>query len=185
MTETRRVRMTKKMIKEALLELLENNVPGKITVTEICAAADVNRSTFYAYYEDVPKLLQEIENDILEQIPVSPNLPTSASNDVFLNMLTEFFEYVRQNERLFRLLMIQADSRDFNERLIQSVLEKYQNFLLKDTLLARYGYVYCINGVIGLLKEWIEGGFPIDSRKFSTIVLRMSIQANEIAYEPR
>ena len=46
MAENRRVKMTKKMMKDALLELLEKQPIEKITVTDICEKADVNRSTF-------------------------------------------------------------------------------------------------------------------------------------------
>ena len=70
MPENRRVRITKKMIKDAYLELLEHNSSEKISVTDICKAADVNRSTFYMYYENTIILHQEIENDVLEQIPI-------------------------------------------------------------------------------------------------------------------
>lgn len=180
MAETRRVRMTKKMIKDALLSLLEQRGTGRITVTDICQSADVNRSTFYAYYEDVPQLLQEIGDEVLEQIPVSPNVPTDASDETFLRMLTDFFEYVRGNERLFRILLLHADSNRFDRRLIEAVMEKYhQRSLLKDTLTAHYSYVFCINGVIGLLKEWMAGGFPVESRRFARLVLEMSIRASE------
>lgn len=41
--------MTKKMMKDALLEALEGQPLEKITVTDICERADVNRSTFYSY----------------------------------------------------------------------------------------------------------------------------------------
>ena len=46
MAENRRVRMTKKIIKDALLELLDKKPLDKITVTDICNTADLNRSTF-------------------------------------------------------------------------------------------------------------------------------------------
>ena len=181
MAENRRVRMTKKLMKDALLELLDERPIGKITVTDVCEHADVNRSTFYSYYADVSMLLKEIENDVFEQIPVSPDLPTIYSQDVYLDMLEEFFKYVRENERLFRILIIRSDNSDFNSRLIAAIIEKYhRHSLIDDTMLSRYGYIYCINGVIGLLKEWISGGFPISARSFSKIVLRMSINANDL-----
>ena len=52
MSDNRRVRMTKKLMKDAYLELLERSPSEKISVTDICKVADVNRSTFYLYYED-------------------------------------------------------------------------------------------------------------------------------------
>ena len=65
MAENRRVRMTKRLMKDALLELMETKPFEKIKVTDVCAAADVNRSTFYAYYTDTLALLGEIEDDAI------------------------------------------------------------------------------------------------------------------------
>ena len=47
--ESRRVRITKRLMKEALLELLEENELVNISVTAICKTADVHRSTFYDF----------------------------------------------------------------------------------------------------------------------------------------
>ena len=44
---------SKKMIRQACLELLQEKPCEKITVTDIVARADLNRSTFYAHYPDI------------------------------------------------------------------------------------------------------------------------------------
>ncbi|HIT34111.1 MAG TPA: TetR/AcrR family transcriptional regulator [Candidatus Faecousia intestinigallinarum] len=177
MGENRRVRMTKKMLQEAMLELLEQKPIQRITVTDICQLADVNRSTFYAYYEDVGKLLLEIEDEVLDQLPVSPDIPATTVHQ-FLSVLEDFFDYVRKNERLFRILILQRDSSSFNHRLVNAVMEKYsQPSQQGRELLDRYAYVYCVNGVIGILREWISGGFPLSTHEFTRMVLQMSIQA--------
>ena len=70
MSESRRVKMTKRLMKEALIDLMDQKPLEKITVTEICKIADVNRSTFYAYYEDTRALMLEIEDEVLEHVTV-------------------------------------------------------------------------------------------------------------------
>ena len=45
--ENRRVRMTKRLMKDALLELLEKKEMSGISVKAICETADVHCSTFY------------------------------------------------------------------------------------------------------------------------------------------
>ena len=72
--ENRRVRMTKRLMKDAMLELLEKQDLAGISVTAICNTADVHRSTFYKYYSDPADLLSEIEQDILERIPFPPTI---------------------------------------------------------------------------------------------------------------
>lgn len=178
MPDNRRVRMTKTMMKSALLELLENKPLEKITVTDVCGLADVNRSTFYAYYGDVGMLLTEIEDDVLGQLPVPPD--ADLSGEGFIDLLEGFFDYVRNNERLFRILLVRRDSGSFNRKLVNTVMEKYRSPLDRsDELTDRYGYIYCVNGVIGILKEWINSDFPISSRSFAEIVLHMSSKVTE------
>ena len=178
MPENRRVRMTKKMIKDAMLELLEKQPLEKITVTDICENADVNRSTFYAYYEDTTQLLTEIENDVLCQLPASPDANVKEDQEQFLAALEGFFDYVVENERLFRILIVQRDNSSFNLRLINTVMEKYCKALEpKGDVPDRYAYIYCVSGVIGIMKEWIGSGFPISAREFAKIALQMCVKA--------
>ena len=54
--DDRRTQYSKRVIKESLLELLQEKPLNKITVKELCDRADVNRSTFYAYYTDIYEL---------------------------------------------------------------------------------------------------------------------------------
>ena len=50
--EDRRVRYTKQAIRDGFLRLLAEKPIEKISVTEICREADINRGTFYAHYSD-------------------------------------------------------------------------------------------------------------------------------------
>lgn len=179
MEESRRVRMTKRLIRDALLDLMEEETPSKISVTEICEAADVNRSTFYAYYQNVAHLLEEIERDVLGQIPALQGIEPIESNEAFMELVVGFFEYVRRNEKLFRVLMLKADNRDFHRHLVEGVMERVHQLSPKEgSDASRYVHVYVVNGVIGLLQEWLRQGFPIDSRRLAQLVVRTSIQAN-------
>ena len=64
----RRSRYSKKVIKEALLELLNKKKLDEITVVDVCRKADVNRGTFYKYYRDVPNLYSEMEDEFINKI---------------------------------------------------------------------------------------------------------------------
>ena len=57
---------SRKWIRQAFLDLLQEKEFEKITVTDIVKRADLNRSTFYAHYADIYALVEEIENEILE-----------------------------------------------------------------------------------------------------------------------
>lgn len=181
MSDNRRVRITKQCMKDALLELLEKTPYNKISVTDICNSADVNRSTFYAYYNDIDELLSEIETEVLQQIPVNIDPHDIDYEGNFLSELEIFFNYIQSNEKIFRILMIQSGDRDFNNKLVSFILGHYKNLTtISDKTLAKYGCIYCINGVIGMVKEWIQDGFPINYKNFARLVVQMSMQAIEI-----
>ena len=59
----RRVKRTKKALRDALFTLLEQKSINEITVTELTTLADVNRATFYFYYTDLIDMLQQIQNE--------------------------------------------------------------------------------------------------------------------------
>lgn len=46
------------MIRESFIQLLKEQPVSKITVTKICEMAEINRATFYKYYNDAFDLLQ-------------------------------------------------------------------------------------------------------------------------------
>ena len=48
--QDRRTRYTRQTIKDTFLELLKQKSFTKITVTEICKNAEINRGTFYLHY---------------------------------------------------------------------------------------------------------------------------------------
>ena len=66
--QDRRVRYTKLVLRQSLLELMRDRPINKINVTDICERADINRGTFYAHYADQYDLLAQIENELYEEI---------------------------------------------------------------------------------------------------------------------
>lgn len=173
--ESRRVLMTKRLMKEALLELLEQKELVNISVTEICKLADVHRSTFYTYYSDQAELLRDLEQDCLDLVLLpSPDL-SQLDEEQLLAETTAFFESVKRNERAFRILLAGSTSSDFSNRLIELQCSRYAE-VGNDTYGAISGYaiLYIAHGTVGLLREWVNTGFPIDSREIAEMMYLFS-----------
>jgi len=64
MAGDRRVKYTHTVLKQSLLRLLREKPIEKISVKEICADADINRSTFYVYYGSPSELFNVIIADL-------------------------------------------------------------------------------------------------------------------------
>ncbi len=58
-----RILMTRRMLKEGLLRMLEHKPLSRISVSELCREAGVNRATFYNHYDSPLMLLKDIAED--------------------------------------------------------------------------------------------------------------------------
>ena len=78
----RRTIMTKGMIKDALLELLQNTPYEKITVTALCKQSEITRATFYLHYNNIDNVLDELLDDALRltELDAIQPLPSAISN---------------------------------------------------------------------------------------------------------
>ena len=63
-----RTKRTKKALKNAMYELLLKQSYEKISVTDLCELAEVNRVTFYTHYNDKSELLNELLEEISKSV---------------------------------------------------------------------------------------------------------------------
>lgn len=66
--QDRRVRKTRRVLRNTLVDVLQNRSLNQITVKELCEKADINRSTFYLHYSDIFDLWAHLEKDILDKM---------------------------------------------------------------------------------------------------------------------
>lgn len=65
--ENRSARRSRRMIRQAFEELLQQREFSKITVIDIVERADLNRSTFYAHYPDIYGIVDEMQEEIIQR----------------------------------------------------------------------------------------------------------------------
>ena len=179
-SESRRSKMTRRLMKDALMELMEDRPLASVSITELCNRADVNRSTFYSYYSDLLQLLKEIEDDIIGQLPEAKPIDDCADPDrQLIEEFTLFFGYVRKHARDF-FILLQSGDIHFRERLIDTIMSRFRRQPKEaiDPLMSRWSYIYCLNGTFGMMRDWISQDFPVSDREFAELVLMMSFRAS-------
>ncbi len=70
-----RIEKTKRSIYNAFIEIRSKKPLEKVTVKALCDKAQINKSTFYVYYEDVYDLSDKLEREIVENIIYSIDSP--------------------------------------------------------------------------------------------------------------
>lgn len=153
----RRVLYTKMFLRESLLELMKEKPVDKITPTELCRHAQINRNTFYSHYYTVRDLLQEIEEEFSAQIMESLMNRMSASTT--LDVLQELCELFYEKKDLFQILLSPNGDAAFMERFISlgksyiiNTWEEAGVRLSEEKMDMIFSFI--INGSIAILREW-------------------------------
>ena len=66
--EDRRNTYTRQAIKDAVFELLRTKPIERISVTEVCKLAEINRSTFYLHYYDCMDVLEQEQEKFCDRL---------------------------------------------------------------------------------------------------------------------
>ena len=183
----RRVKLTKRILKETLIQLLKENDLPKISVKELCEIADVNRSTFYAYYTDVYDLLSQIEketlHDINEFIFMNPVRPENSHE-----LLCVMLQYAYQNADLFQILMNEKNISNFRKAIIDLVnkLALYESQLgqIINPREKEYIQMYSINGFFGVLDKWLKDGMVEPIGEMADLIINL-LDLGIIGYQNR
>ena len=158
-TENRRVRMTKQLLRDSLLELLQTEEIHKISIRALCQRADLNRSTFYKYYGSQYDLLKEMEDDLLIQI--EQTLSDSGSDYTDIARLVSLLFYLRQHLPLCKMLINSNVDPDFPKRLLYlpSILARLQQGLAGNSgVPAAYLQDCILYGGFQMVKRWLNTG---------------------------
>lgn len=169
MKENRRVKLTKILIKTALVDLMEKSPLNKITVKEICLKADVNRSTFYCYYRDQYALFEEIQDDIINITP-GINLYEKKPIDGILN---ELIAFVGQNKKIYKILFENSMGAIFRNRIINKLFGrngKDISWIDTDMNLGdkmHFKMLMCAFGGMALIEKWVLGEYEAKPEELS------------------
>ena len=173
----RRVKYTKMVLRQSLLELLQEQPITKLTVTDICARADVNRNTFYSHYESPFDLLMQIEDELYEEIMRSAERSLSAHT--ISTFIVEVCQSIAANGDLCRILMSEHGDKAFLKRIMQvahdwSIAEwsAQPGALDRDSMELLYSFA--ANGSVAVIEGWIKSGMQKSPREIAALIEKMT-----------
>ena len=166
----RRTLITKRILKESLLELMHTKPISKITIKEICDLSDMSRSTFYLHYQDQFELLEDIEKEVLKQ--TFQNLQALDKESTALESIEVFLSYVKDNKSIFSILLCQAETHNFRQGITKSVQSYIQSIVPKaaDTNVEQYLYSFVMHGSLSVIINWINRDFDVTANKLAGII---------------
>lgn len=103
-----RVVKTQNILYHTLLELMKEKTFEEIKVSDICNQALINRSTFYAHYNDKYELLaefiQELKNSLTGELRKNKNI--SNTKEYYLEMIKLFLDHIEEKRESYLAVMI-------------------------------------------------------------------------------
>ena len=175
--EDRRVRYTKKVIKETFMELLEKKPINKITVTELCSQCEINRATFYRYYDDVYDLMEKLKSQYVSELKEAISI--SKDDYTISGFTSEILEVILMNKELSRILFSLKSGKDFLNDVLdiahQKCVDKWNRYG-KNVPQEQVGYIstFITTGTIGILNEWIQNDFKESPLEIANLIESIS-----------
>ena len=159
----RRIKYTKKIIKENFLNLLEKKDITKITVKELCEISDINRGTFYRYYVDIYDLLKNIEQEFIDEVKNSSSIVKIEDHSIY-SFTKEILSIFENNKKLVMILFNNDRNTLFLNEVLEVVYDKcfnrWKSFhpeIDEDEL--ENAVVFIFNGALGVINYWIKNNF--------------------------
>lgn len=154
----RRVRYTKMVIRQSFLALLRKEPLSKISVTEICNDADLNRGTFYAYYSDPTDLYNQIQSNLFDEL--KKPLDEMLNGETLYEILLDVLRAIKSNDDICTIILSDSGHRNFLERVLGLAKDKIvqlwrqQNPSLSDSMID-YMFLFSAHGCISILLKWL------------------------------
>ncbi|MGC4019297.1 MAG: TetR-like C-terminal domain-containing protein [Muricomes sp.] len=177
--DDRRVRKTKKALREGLAELISKKDIHNITIKELTDKADIHRSTFYAHYEDLYALYQELEDSVIEELD---DIITENFSLHFNEYYEVLFRYIGENKQLCKMLFSNNNALHFSHRLAMlfkgACLKNWCSILNLDHVSEELDYYaqYHLQGCFAMISKWVSSDFEYSSEKI--IKMMADIDAN-------
>lgn len=157
-----RVIKTRKNLYEALLFLLKEKTFEEIKVSDICEKALVNRSTFYAHYNDkyelFADLIETLKNSLASEL--SANTKISNSKEYYLEILRIFLDHVQNKKEIYSAIMLHNKNSvimdmiydTLNEEITKRIEHEKNNKNIPSDIIAKF----YLGAVFNVGMEWLK-----------------------------
>ncbi len=180
-----RVIKTKKILYETLIELMKTKTFEEIKVSDICTKALINRSTFYAHYEDKYELLLEFINSLKEEFTNELNKNKNILNtrEYYLEMIRLFLDHIENKKDIYNAIMINNRNSimmDILSSVVNNeVIKKMESSNISTKVPVNIIAKFYLGGVLNLGIEWLRDTNKYDKEeiiKYLEILLPENIE---------
>ncbi|MBG0770998.1 MAG: TetR/AcrR family transcriptional regulator [Anaerolineaceae bacterium] len=129
----RRVQRTRKLLRDALMNLIMEDGYDAISIQDITEKANLGRATFYLHFKDKDELLLDVMeqfiDDFMEQVPQISEAQWRLDDT---KALVRLFDFAAEHYDLYRILIIGSGGITAANQLRRSVAENIADFIRQE-----------------------------------------------------
>ena len=171
--EDKRIRRTKKLLRQALTRLMQQKDFQSITVSDVVREADINRGTFYAHYRDVYDLRERIEAEMIADFRGMIADLRPSETTTLRPVLSRAVDYLEENREIVTALVQGIGVEGFGRKLIGVIEGCRMEMLVYRSIEDVYEARFLATGIVGMMEKWIAEPQPIPKNEMVELMVRI------------
>lgn len=158
-----RVIKTRKLIYQTLLDLMKEKTFEEIKVSDICSKAMINRSTFYAHYEDKYELLIDFLSNLKEEFARELNESCKENlsiREYYIRLISLFLDHIDSKRDVYNSIMVNNRSSIMMDILLSvvndDILKRFKENDINLKIPTEVISKFYLGGVINIGMEWLS-----------------------------
>lgn len=170
---------TRQQIAQCFEQMLAEKHISKITVTDLCEHANINRATFYKHFLDIYDLQEMLEQEVLSELELFLRERAFSDNGNYQAMLVELLYYAKQFGTRFYILCSVNAASDLPSKVFQLLYSLAFPILKKnlpdmDADRAKLLYKYVSHGCGSVLRSWLNGESTMTESEAAEFIMMTS-----------
>jgi AcrR family transcriptional regulator len=176
--DNQRVRLTKRLLRESLINLLGKQTIYDITVSQLCDDAEINRSTFYKYYNNIREIYEEIEQEALEAGASCLAGVNVRDRQSVIRQVEELLIHIKEHSELYNLLFENSADGEFPYKLIEGTVGRISDMheFMPDSMrdYAEYCSLFVVSGSLSVIRKWLSSGMNESPSELAELILNIA-----------
>lgn len=129
----RRVQRTRKLLREALMDLILEDGYDTVSIQDITEKANLGRATFYLHFKDKDELLLDVMEEFIDNfMDQVPQLSEAQWRLEDTKAIIKLFDFAAEHYDLYRILIMGSGGITASRQLQQSVAENIKSCIQKE-----------------------------------------------------
>lgn len=177
-TEDLRVQKTIEAIRNAFANMISEMDYEKITVTELCARAKINKKTFYRYYPTLDDLLGELQDEMSQEY--AERVADFKLPEELDKVNREFFLYSVEKGDFYDKITCSGNYSYIRQKMIDNVMEstwgKSPFIQQLDCYKRNILYTFIQTSSVEMYKRWVMDGKKVPIEEIIEMTNRLLCQ---------